>query len=154
MFILPAFLFLNSCSREKNKLEFIPVSSLEKTDSNRIFNSREFYASKQKYFLVRGYVATKIANDQVDSFVQSIKGLDPDSFYNFAINIYRESDKTNKKILDSDNRQIQSTYSYVNDYLFCYTWIKGEFSTRYKFKNGHIIDPPNDPRIIIEDVPK
>lgn len=105
---------------------------------------------KGDYYIVKNYKESKAMEELIDSFVEQNKDTQIQKYTQYRLTFFKESSKTNLSNIMT-NPRIIDRYSNDNDRIYEYHWSNGKFLSRWKIKNGEILEPKND--IIIEDIP-
>jgi hypothetical protein len=146
-----AFLVVSSisCICSQEKIEIVPFTLLNKTDTLKTEQGINTY--KAEYFLVRNYKNDKTCQNYIDSFVAKNKAADLADYTQYNMIFYKESKITNPTHLKENPRDLDR-YSLNNDWIYEYQWVQGKFSSRWKIKNGELVDDPAN-KIIITSIP-
>ncbi len=146
LFLLSSIIVLSQCGISQKRLIFESIPYLNRIDS---LISKDTVITKQESFLVENFIDNSETEGLVDKFVQThIKSNDIVTI-DYLITFYKKSAKTNLENLKKNPRDLDR-YSQQHDLIYQYSWSKGKFIARYKFKNGNIISPEGD--IKVEDV--
>jgi hypothetical protein len=132
---------ISGCANTQKEISIVPLDMLNREDTLKDGGKILFY--KAKYYLVQNYIDDKKTQQYIDKFVQRNKDPNLQKFTQYNMVFYKESKSTSlKKILE--NRQYADKYVHLNDRIYNYWWSSnGNFFTKYKMKNGEIIEPKN-----------
>lgn len=133
---------------QNNAIQIVRIEALCKIDT--VIEKRGTTLLKSEAFLVQNYCENSSSNKVIANFVNNIKDSSINSYGDYAISFYKESEKTTLKEI-KENLKIIDRYSNQNDLIFIYHYssaVKGW--NRYKLKNGEVIEPKAE--ISIEDV--
>jgi hypothetical protein len=144
-FILVALL---SCISNKHRMEIRPFTVLNKIDT--IHNEKGDAVYKFDCFLVTNFKDNKQSERLIDSFVTKNKAADFNSYTQYEMLFYKQSEITNPNHIKENPRDLDR-YSQNNDWIYQYTWFNGGNFTRFKIRNGQIIEPSK--KVIITDIP-
>lgn len=136
------------CSRSQQPISIVPLPMLHYTDSTMDRGKQVIY--KSEFYLVKNFREDKTTEALIDRFVNYKKDKQFQKYSDYKMIFYKESDQTNLKNILA-NRRIIDRYSQENDWIYCYKWSNGKFLSRWKIRNGEIIDPKND--IKVENIP-
>ena len=143
-----SFTVLSACSHSQDKVSIIPLTMLNYTDSS--LDRGNLFVAKGEFYIVQGFKDNKETQNFIDSFVEKNKDPALNRYNQYDITFYKESSKTNIKNLLANPRDLDR-YSQGNDRIYDYYWRGGTFMSRFKIRNGEIIEPKAD--IKIEDIP-
>ena len=141
--------FICQCKR-RSSLEYIPVDFLERNDT---LLSKEGHRTYYHYefFIVRNFEENSVAEQQIDSFVNTIFRKFKKPLHSTTLEIYKESNLTNLRNLKSNPRDIDR-YSNKKDQIYKYDQTFNGDVFKYKIKEGKIIFPRTGKKIIIESI--
>ena len=148
IFFLSVFV-LESCDHSQQTLSISPLPMLDIRDSLEVDGIKTF--SRADYYLVKGFRDTKNSELIIDSFVARKKAGDLDKYSNYAIVFFKESSQTNERNIIESQKKVIDRYSNDHDAIYEYDWNNGKFLTRFKIKNGLIVSPNHNIKVI--DVP-
>jgi hypothetical protein len=130
-------------------LTIVPLDMLNVIDTLK--DERGIAINRADYYLIKGYKPNKNALQLIDSFAASKRNSVSEEYAHYDICFYKESKQTTiKNILE--NPKITAIYSLQHDLIYDYSWINGKFVTRYRFRNGAMIEPKG--KITLEPPPK
>lgn len=148
--ILFTLTIISACSHSKSKVSFVSMSMFNYIDSTP--DRGKPWKAKGDHFIIKGYKDNSETLRSIDSFVNNNKGKMPDDNTQYDMIFYKESSITNIGHLTANPRDLDR-YSQNNDMIYDYNWTNnGKLFTRYKYKNGKIIEPETSD-IKIEDIP-
>jgi hypothetical protein len=143
--------FEASCANLESSPTFIPLSTLNKTDTieagDTLILDKKIVTKYQKnlmlhrteYFLVKGDTL-EITEETIDSFINMNKPVGFERFDSYdAIFIKESPDINEKKIPPSDKVFETDGFSVHKDFIYNYSWSKGAFRGKLKFQNGKLI---------------
>lgn len=126
---------------KKREIQIIPIESLNYTRT--VNNGERDFTNRGLYFLVRGYDDSPETLKFIEAFINNHKDIDYASFDNYTMVFFKESEKTTIESI-KNNPKTWDYYSNEHDLVYDYLWHKGKFATRFKYKNGIIIEPNSD----------
>lgn len=145
--LLSLILIFTNCTQHSSaNILIVPFEMINQTDTMTDRGKTLYYKSEN--YLIKNYVESKKTENIIDSFVAENKNKSYQKYEGYNINFYRESSKTNIEHITENPRDLVR-YSQSHDLLFDYSWSKGKFVARYKYKNGEMV-PKSD--IIVGDV--
>jgi len=133
-----------SCGTKK--INFIPLEKFNRYDSLDSENGKIIY-HKSDHYIVEHFRGFKQSESAIDSFVNTLGVQKFKKVSDYNIVFYKASDKTSLKNLSENPRDLVR-YSQENDLILIYSWVKGKYLGKTRWKNGEIFSPVND--IVIE----
>jgi hypothetical protein len=138
---------LSQCGNSQKRTKLRINSFSNRVDT--LVTGKDTIITKQESFLVENFIDNSESEYFIDSFVQThLKSIDKVTS-DYLITFYKQTSKTNLENLRNNPRDLDR-YSQQHDLIYQYSWSKGKFLSRFKFKDGNIISPEGD--IKVEDV--
>jgi len=126
------------CSRQSLPLKFVALKQFDSQSTGDTLHGKPV-THAMIHFAVENYKSNKLTEAKLDSFGKGQHDAAA-KVTDFQILLFKSSKKTDVKYLRENPRDFVR-YSFDNDLLFHYTYLNGKFVTRFKYKNGVIIDP-------------
>lgn len=133
--VYTTLIFIFICCVKKD-LTFQSIDSLNYTYKGN--NGIKNFTNRGVFFLIDQYEESSENERIIESFVNSNKSADYKEYNSYSIIFYKKSSRTTIENINSDSKLIDR---YSNDLVFTYTWTNGQFMTRFKYKNGEIVEP-------------
>ena len=138
-------------SREKRKpsekppITIVSLPALSWTDTLK--GDTGVRLAKFDYYLVKcdGFDSSGIRAG-IDRFARNIQATQPNSYAQYNMLFFKESEETNEKNLVAD-KDIIDAYSTKHDLIYEFVWNYNELIGIYKYSNGLIINPESTIRI-------
>ena len=144
-----ALLLLSKCSSHFNNVIIEPLPTLTWIDTVIYHGNLNF--NRSEYFLVKGFNDNKETADYINLFASRFADSVGKKYNNFTIMFLKESSQTNAKNIIANPRVIDR-YSQENDWIYKYSWAQGKLYSKWKVRNGEIIEP-NQKDIEVKDLP-
>lgn len=131
---------ISACSHSQSKLSFTPLTMLCRTDTLGQGNRQSI--TRFEEYLVDNYSDNKEAEKQIDSF--AFKNVSPDvgKYTSYQMVFYKKTSRTTVEAIKDYKNWIPPES--LNDMIYNYWWDRGKFLVRYKFRNGKIVDSPDN----------
>lgn len=124
-------IFFSFCAQKKSSIfEVVALRKIDTTDGR---------ISRFDLFLVRDYDSDENVKNQIDAIIQEYNKDKTDTFYQYDMTFYKESDITTPSKL-IENPKLLYRYSQDHDLIYNFSWMKGKLVSKMKFENGKAVD--------------
>lgn len=139
--VIALLILVASCSNGQEKIAIVPLTMLNYTDTSYLRG--DAMLAKSDFFLVLNFKDNYESQVFLDNFIKQKRDVIFSDYDQYSIVFFKESKETNVKNLSEDKR-VLFRYSNQHDRIYEYHWITGKFISRWKIKNGEIVDPKNE----------
>lgn len=128
-------MFIVACKRKP--LEFEKLDQFSKIDS-MADHSKPIYF-KTDVYIVKNYTDESKNERTVDSFAYHNRAKDLNNFSDYNIIMYKHSEATDIANLLKNPKDYE-TESFLNDMVYVYRWVKGQWVSKTKYKGRETVD--------------
>lgn len=134
--VLIIAIFLIASCKEKS-LTFSKLDQFSKIDT--VNSNGKVVMFKTDYYLVYNYKDNLKNERTVDSFAYKNRAKDLALYDDYLLVVYKTSDITNEDNLKKNPKDFE-IYSLQNDMIYQYSWSKGKWSGKSKFRNYELVE--------------
>lgn len=138
-------LYTIGCTGGPTHLVILPLKVIDTVISQK-FNGK-IYTNKLSHYKIVDYEDNPESLKLLETFVKKNADTEKGKYATYTISFFEATDDTDTIML----RNHPSRFYNLENLLYEYTWFKGKFMGRVKYKNGERIEPKS--KVTIKDIP-
>jgi hypothetical protein len=133
------------CTSGPSHLVILPLKVIDTVISKK-FNGK-IYTDKLSNYKIANYEDNPESLKLLEAFVEKNADTEKGKYATYTISFFEATDDTDTIML----RDHPSRFYNLENLLYEYTWFKGKFMGRTKYKNGESIEPKS--KVTIKNIP-